>query len=774
MTAPLAFCQENKSSLSLPEARLGVLDLRNTNFYTADIPVKGQWKFFWNTLKEPSENIEYFEYAELPRLWKDTVWKNKKIPSQGIASYEVKILLPKVKEHLALKIPDAYSSYNLYVNNKLFATNGKPGETKETTIPYWSTQVIPLLETSDTLNLLLQIANFHHYKGGVNRNIEIGLFSNLKRESDIDHASDYFLTGSIFMGGLFFLGLYLFGRHDKSILYFALFCLCYSYRIGGAGQYSLHDVFPYLSWNFTLHCEYLSLYLAVAMFALYTRSLYPEDAPQKIMSIMTGICFGFITITIISPPVLFTRLINYFIIIVLVYVVFATYIYWIAVRNKRIGSKYALLSTAAIFIIIISDTLEYYHITTPDKEILFFGYLGFFFCQSLILSFKFATTLKKAKEEAEIGLKVKSEFLSTMSHEIRTPLNSVIGMTHLMMKETPRPDQRQNLDVMLFSANNLLTIVNDVLDFSTIEEGKIVFTIGPMDISMIARNILLGYKATTSNPGINFILDLDKTLPSKLSGDSARTTQIIDNLVHNACKFTASGFIRLAINEESRNEKEITLKISVEDTGIGIPADKQKMIFERFTQADSSFSRGFSGTGLGLAISKRILEVQGIELLLKSEENKGSVFYFTQTFQIIQEELKLPQTLNLPLSGVQILIVEDNPMNVLVLKKFLRRWGAESEVAENGEEAVNKLDPSKHQIILMDLHMPVMDGYEATKVLRSRGETVPIIALTASVALDVEKDIYGIGINAIIFKPFIPDNLLQTISNHVFAAPSVQ
>ncbi|TDE13145.1 response regulator [Dyadobacter psychrotolerans] len=763
-------CNADTTPFSQPAATSGILDLRKTDLDRSSIPLRGEWKFFWNSLQNPARTTGYFEYSIFPKLWSNTLWKNKSIPSQGFATYELKILLPKSNEQLALKLPEVYCSYNLFVNSKLVAKNGRPGTTKETTVPYWSDQVKPILISNDTLNIVLQISNFHHLKGGASKEIKIGLLTNLQADSDVDRAIDYFLTGCIFMGGFFFLGLYLFGRHDKSILYFSLFCLFYSYRILGSRQYTLQSMFPDLSWTFTIHCEYLSLFMAVAMFTLYTRYLYPEDAPQRALSVMTGVCLAFALITVITPPILFTRLIDPFIFIVIAYIAFAVIIYWKAVKNKRVGANYALVSTFAIFIIIICVILEYYGIATPFDIVMFLGYLIFFFCQSLILTFKFAYTLKKAKEAAELGLKVKSEFLSTMSHEIRTPLNSVIGMTHLMMKDVPRPDQKEHLDVLLFSANNLLTIVNDVLDFSTIEEGKISFNPGPMDVTSIARNIISGYKAAANNVAVNFILDLDNNLPSQVSGDSTRTSQIISNLVHNAIKFTSAGHVKLSVKEVSRNEEEITLKILVEDTGIGIPLDKQKMVFERFTQADSSSSRNFSGTGLGLAISKRILELQGIELYLESEPGKGSVFYFTQTFPILKEKIIAvqPQTeRKFPLENVKILIVEDNPMNVLVLKNFLKRWGAVSEVAQNGKEALEILDSSKHQIILMDMHMPVMDGYEATKQLRSKGETIPVIALTASVALNVDEKIYGIGINDIVVKPFVPEELLNMILKYV-------
>ncbi|GLU54913.1 hypothetical protein Dfri01_43740 [Dyadobacter frigoris] len=745
----------------------GVLDLRSAKFSETPISINGEWIFYWKLLKKTSGQGIYHEYENFPDLWSTILWKGKPISSQGFATYEIKILLPKDRDQLALKIPDMYSAYALYINGKLIARNGTPGTTRESTTPYWSTQVKPFLAT-DTLNLKLFISNFHHSKGGISKPIQIGLFNELQDSSNLDHAFDFLLTGCMLMGGLYFLGLYLLGRHDKSTLYFSLFCFFYSYRIVGAGDYSLHTIFPYIGWQLAIHLEYISLFMAVAMFALYTRYLYPKDTPAKIIFCMIGVCFAFALITVLSPPILFSQLMNPFVGLLTPYIFFAIYIYWVAYRNKRIGAKYALLSTIAIFVIFITLILAYYDIAYPHELLLFAGYLGFFFCQSLILSFRFAFTLKKAKVDAEVGLKVKSEFLSTMSHEIRTPLNAVIGMTHLMMKEDPRPDQKSHLDVLLFSAKNLLNIVNDILDFNTIEEGKMLFMSTPINISDVAQKIISVHKASAQELKIDIFAELDPALPKVILGDTTRIAQILGNLVQNAIKFTKSGWVKLKIDVVSKTEKDVILKISVEDTGIGIPLEKQRIIFERFTQIDSSASRVFGGTGLGLSISKRMLALQGSELMLESEEGKGSTFYFVQTFPIPDEpELTQPvpkdQPEEKPLQDLFVLIVEDNLMNVLVIKSFLKRWGAISEVAVNGQEALEKLDATRHQIVLMDLHMPVLDGYEATKQLRERGETLPIVAVTASLAQDTREKMFDIGISDIISKPIDPEKLLSVI-----------
>ncbi len=240
-----------------------------------------------------------------------------------------------------------------------------------------------------------------------------------------------------------------------------------------------------------------------------------------------------------------------------------------------------------------------------------------------------------------------------------------------------------------------MAIVNDILDFSTIEEGKMQFQSIPIDISDLANKIISVNKASAKDLNIDLLAELNGALPKVILGDPTRIAQVVGNLVQNAIKFTKSGWVKLKIDVVNKTKNEITLKISVEDTGIGIPLEKQNIIFERFTQIDSSTSRVFGGTGLGLSVSKRMLALQGAELMLRSEEGKGSTFYFIQTFPVPEEpEISQPEPVDppeeKPLQDLCVLIVEDNRMNVLVIKSFLKRWGAISDVAVNGQEALGK------------------------------------------------------------------------------------
>lgn len=747
--------------------RQGVLDLKGKSLKETSVLLDGEWKWYWNRFKQPWEVDTDFEYIHFPTLWNNSTWKGQPIESQGFATYEMVIVHPAAGERLALNLPDVYSASRLFVNGRLVAQSGVPATSKDKSVPFWSFRAVPL-PAADTIRLLLHVSNYRHSKGGPYQSIEIGDAAALASRDFIGQASDLFLTGCLFMGGLFFLGLFVFGQHDRAILYFSLFCLLYSYRIIGTDRYVLHSLFPFISWFITVRLEYLTLFLGVAMFVEYTRALYPLDGNPRILRAMTWLCFGFGLLVIVLPPILFTRLINPFLVLMFLYIGYAFYIYYIAARHHRPGANYALLSTGVLLTVFVAINLDYFGVSIVGKTLVFLGYILFFFLQSLILSFRFAYTLKQARQQAEEGLVAKSEFLSTMSHEIRTPLNSVIGMMNLLQAENPRPDQEHHLEVMQFSANHLMSIINDILDFNKIEAGKIRFESIPFDIRTLVRNTLESYRTYADEKKIDVHLRVDPSIQTLVIGDPTRTSQVLNNLVHNAIKFTQKGWIKLSVDTENQTDTQITLKITVEDTGIGIEPEKQRLIFDRFTQADSSMNRSFGGTGLGLAICKNLLALQGIELHLDSTPGRGSAFFFLQTFQKSSQPVPEAQTpvkvLNeKALEGVPILLVDDQPMNILAARGILKRWGAIVDVAINGQEALEKLESTKPFLVLMDLQMPILNGYEATKQLRARGINVPIVALTASLVPEIEDKVREAGLNDIVLKPFNPQELLRVI-----------
>ncbi len=757
----------------IPLAYNGVIDLRNQSF-KEELPLNGEWKFFWKELIDPNnENKAGGISINFPSKWTDLKKDGQRFPAFGYATYQLKVLLPATKSPLSIAMPETYCAYKLYINGKLLASNGNLSTAARDFIPYWKEVIKDLPAGADTLDLTLQIANFSHHIGGIAEEITICEKEELLLAKDISKSIDLLLTGCLFMGGIFFLGLYLVGNKDKAILFFSLFSIIYSYRIVGSDNYVLHGLFPDLSWYITIRLEYISLFLGIGVFGVYTRYLYPEDIQKEFSFLTNTLCFLFAGLAVFLPPYYFTQLLTPFLIITITGIFYVPYVYFLAYKRKRPGSIYPLVSSIALMVTFSISLLHYLNLIPAFQLLSFACFISFFFLQSLIFSHRVYFTLRKCRIEAEQGLNAKSEFLSTMSHEIRTPLNAVIGMSHLLLKNEPRQDQVEQLDVMLFSATNLLNIVNDILDFNKIEAGKISFEAIEMDIAGIAQKVVLALKIAATEKNIDLRLKIDGDLKHQVIGDPTRFSQVITNLVHNAIKFTITGYVLLEIVVVKQNDSHVTLHIKVEDTGIGISKEKQTFIFERFTQADSSTSRAFGGSGLGLAISRRILELQHAALSVSSEEGKGSVFYFEQTFQKTAIVVKDNQSLSpfpaegykdmTGLASLHILLVEDNPINVLVAKKHLEKWGAIVDVANNGVEALTLIDTDQHQLILMDLQMPVMDGYEASKRLRAAGVKLPIIAFTANLPEEIHVLIKSAGMDDFIVKPFLPKDLYRKV-----------
>lgn len=769
-SAILIFGFRQKSLHAPLPAVQGILDISNENVATGNFILDGQWEFYWAQLLNP-EDLSAFtpSFVNIPSLWNNLELNGKALSAHGYATYKLKLILPHNRPQMGMTIFDVYSSYKFYINKQLVAQNGTPATRKEDAVPFWNTKTIIVPSNADTFNIEMQVANFWHSKGGVYKAPLLRNYKDLAHINDIDWGLDVFLTGCLFMSGLLFFGLYLFARHDRSILYFAIFCVVYCYRIIGTEPYILHGLFTNISWFFTIRLEYISLALSVAFFIMYMRHLYPEETNSSLVKILFWICVIYTVIITVAPVHLFSAILPVYLAAMFFYIGYAFYVFGMASRNSRSGSDYAFLSSGVALILFFVINLNYFGVIYPVKEAIIVCYILFLFLQSLILSFRFSYRLKQAALQAQQGLKAKTEFLSTMSHEIRTPLNAVIGMSHLLLHGNPREDQKENMEVLSFSANNLMYIVNDILDFSKLDANQMKFEQIDMHLYEIGENIVRAQQQYANDKGLELKYDFDETIATTVTGDPTRLTQVINNLLHNAVKFTRAGWVKLSVIKMQQNYQHVTVKIMVEDTGIGISSEKQKLIFERFTQADSSTSRSYGGTGLGLAICKKILELQNVTLQVQSEEGSGSVFWFEQTFPVVEhpkqnEPISQPAVLiSKPLQHCHILLVEDNSFNAMVATSILGDFGATIDVAVNGKEAIEKFDPAIHQIILMDLSMPVMDGYEATKLIREKNKAIPIIALTATVPEEAERQAKGIGFSDIVEKPFNPDVLCKSI-----------
>ncbi len=381
--------------------------------------------------------------------------------------------------------------------------------------------------------------------------------------------------------------------------------------------------------------------------------------------------------------------------------------------------------------------------------------------------------LIQAKEKATIANKAKDEFLSTMSHEIRTPLNAVIGVSHLLMMEDPKEEQLENLDALKYSSEHLLSLVNDILDFNKIASGSLELEMADFSLDQILNGVQSIFKNKAQQKNITFVIKKHPDVPDLLLGDTTRLSQILTNLVNNGIKFTKKGGVILEVSVKDETKEHTTIKFVVEDTGIGIPKKKISQIFQPFAQAETHTTRKYGGTGLGLAITKQLLEIMGSDLKLKSEVDVGSIFSFSLIFKkscslplLEVENAPAPESIE-PLSEMKILVVDDNRLNTMVVQKFLTKWNANFEIAENGLVALKMASSSCYDLILMDLQMPVMNGYEASRSIRdthnSLNKDVPIYALSASTGADILTEIEEYGMDGLINKPFNPKKLYSIL-----------
>jgi len=365
------------------------------------------------------------------------------------------------------------------------------------------------------------------------------------------------------------------------------------------------------------------------------------------------------------------------------------------------------------------------------------------------------------------------DFLSTMSHELRTPLNGVIGLTNVLLKQNPREDQEEMLSVLNFSAENLLTLVNDILDFNKLDSGKVELENTPFSLSDLVNNIYASLKIKAVEKNLDFNLQISDNLRNKLiAGDPTRLTQVLLNLVNNAIKFTERGFVNFSCKDIHHTKDIVKVQFIVEDSGIGIDKARHQNIFETFIQASVSTNRYYGGTGLGLSIVKKVLDLYQSEIVLESEPGEGAKFTFDIVFPyyIIGDKTKeetIEHNAGSDLSHLKVLIAEDNMVNVLVLKKTLIQRDIKPDIAENGLQVLQMLQEKDYDIVLMDLHMPEMDGNEATKEIRNlknkEKANTPIIALTATVNDIIIGEVFAAGMNDYLSKPFRSEDLFEKL-----------
>lgn len=805
----LSACQSRYRS---PLAKEGYLDLSEWYPQThGTVKLNGEWEFYWHQLISPDEfdpSITALgrDYLVLPHKWNNLELNGKKLSGEGYATFRLSVRLPESSQTLAIKAIDMATAYRLWVNDKLLLQNGVVGTSREEMEPQYLPMVGSFKPETREIQLVLQVSNFVHRKGGVWTYLELGTERDIAYKRIIQIAIEVFLFGSLLIMGLYHLSLYLIRPKDPSPLYFGCLSITIGFRSILVGERFLIFVFPDMHWEIFQKLEYLTFYVSIPLFLLFLGSLFPEVSKRVVRA--TVIITSLFSLTTILFPI---RIHSYgmpfmqiAVVPLFLYTIYATIQ---ATRNQREGATWILAGTGFLFVTVAYEMLAVNELV-PLIYLSPAGFFFFIFAQSLMLSRRLAnafTAVETMSEELSRLDKLKDEFLANTSHELRTPLNGINGLAESLIDGAAGPlnqNQVENLRLIASSGKRLSTLVNDILDFSKLKNRDLNLRKRPVDLYSVADIVITLSRHIWQSKGLEVKNRISPDMPPVFA-DENRLEQILHNLVGNAIKFSESGTITLEAFIDDQ-----TVYISVTDEGIGIPYEKLDDVFKSFEQLDGSVERKYGGTGLGLAVTKSLVELHGGTIWVESLQHEGSRFSFTlpldesspaplatsgdrlTPFALDREshavrpsevmpdvETEDAESLLTPqdFHGLRILAVDDEPVNLKVIENNLKNVGITVDTSLSGVDALVMVQDQIYDMLLLDVMMPKLNGFEVAKQIRNRfsKEELPIIFLTArSVVRDLMTG-FSVGGNDYLTKPIIKDELLTRIGFHVKLSQSI-
>jgi len=776
----------------------GKLDLSGWNFdERGTLALDGDWEFYWNHHYSPQELDELQprpEFIVVPGLWSNTRLGEIDLTPQGVATYRIRLHLPDTQNPLGIRMQEMPMGYQVWLNGRSVLLHRKVGPDAITSEPAPSGSLIELPAGLDYADLVMHVSGFHYRDTGFWKDVQIGPLDMMLHQRMLERLIDVFVIGAVLVIGLYNLALYVLRREDTFTLFLGLACLAVAVRSAIVGQGVLYLFFPNIPWGFAKSLEFSAFFLSVPLFLSFLAALYSYQFLKIFNRVFWCMSFPFILLVLTTPVIFFSDYLIFYQILMLPWGVVVLWTLFSELRNKNDGALIQLVAVTGILAAVLNDIL-YSRLLINSIPLIHVGLAVFILLQSILVAKYFSNSFARAEfaeqkvrllnkdliqkiqlrdiaaqkqseaEQAlavaqkdtirayESSLKLKNDFIASVSHELRTPMNAIVGGLQVMQKHSSE-NLRSPLDIVQGGAADMMALVNDILTHTEIQSRRLTVESNDLAIYPLLKSLRLRYQRYCDDKNIVFDWQVSDELPEWIRTDQKKLRIILAKLLDNATKFTEKGQVSFFI-ECDQSRSPWLLSCVVKDSGIGISADARENIFDSFTQMESGFRRRYGGLGIGLSICKQLTEALGGQLNLESIEGKGSSFIVELPIRPGVAS-KIEKRSELLSADLPILVVEDNLVNQKVIQKLLEKLGYFSVVTSNGKEALEQLERESFSVILMDLQMPVMDGFTCTEDIRRRTDaiqTIPIIAVTANL-MDADKErCIQSGMNDFLKKP---------------------
>jgi len=670
------------------QSKEGILDLTQTNVSEHPLKLKGQWGFYWKELLSP-EDIKHRstmdddkeDWINIPRSWLGYHLDGQQLDGTGFATFRLTILINEhdENERLALKIPTIFHAYKLWVNGELMTEVGVVGQNKSEMIPELATNMVFFQPVSDRVELVMQVANFHHYRGGITKDIELGGIEVLQAKSDLRIASEMFITSSLIMIGIYHLFLFMLRRQDRAPLYFGLFIFLFGIRTLLVGELMVTKIWPSIPWELQFKIEYLILCSGVYTILLYFNSMYPHYVSRWVYRTTQLVTFIFFIIILATPALIYTK---FLLLIGIVVVLHTIYLIVGLIKSaiKRMEGALIFLVVSLVLLVTVSNDFLYYSELSPVANTSPIGLLVFTIAQMILLFLRFVRAtaneeritielqdtnnkliemnlnlertvqerthalseahddLRRSYNRLLLSEEGRKKLLAYITHDLRSPLSSMLGYVEAVQDGVKPERNEQYLRYIRDNTIRINRMIEDLSFLSHLETGQVSYRMEQVHIIRFLQEFFEQYELVVRDAGLNFVLDMEgaEDQPFALSlieMDVQRLEQVLFNLVSNAMKYTPrGGVVRIALTVDEVDDSRYAV-ISIQDSGAGIPPVQLEQIFGRnYKYARPGIDKGIEGSGLGLAICREIVQGHGGIVRAESDGKTGSIFYVSLPF----------------------------------------------------------------------------------------------------------------------------------------------